>query len=84
MFLKENSSRLQSISQKSKSNVIIISQSRRTTLQQMNNLINHGVVYNHKSFHIKQNNDSGKVLSAVKFNHIFHTIDSFNKKNVHK
>ena len=43
---ERNSWRLQSISQTSKSNVIIISQSRCTTLQQLNNLIHHEVVYN--------------------------------------
>ena len=45
-FLKENSSRLKSISQTSKSNVISISLSRCTTVQQLNSLIHCEIVYN--------------------------------------
>ena len=105
-FLKEIYSPLQSISQKSTSNVIIISQSRCATLRQLYNLIHHELVYNLSlllsfgiwfSVELKQSliiahltkswrlDVTGRqwrrlVLSAVKLNQIFHTV---NMKKAH-
>ena len=105
-FLKEIYSPLQSINQKSTSNVIIISQSRCATLRQLYNLIHHELVYNLSlllsfgiwfSVELKQSliiahltkswrlDVTGRqwrrlVLSAVKLNQIFHTV---NMKKAH-
>ena len=102
-FLKENYSPLQSISQKFKSNVIIISQSRCATLRQLyhfnssrtglqsqpivvfwnlilrwtESTISH-CIFNQMMTFLRQ--WRRLVLSAVKLNQIFHTINIFNIK----